>query len=601
MKEVLCVLFFVLVSVSYAKVTKPNTDNFLRCLRSRTSPEYPITEAIYTPDNSIFLTSYLSYAKNKRCSDPNNTNLIAIIAAKHESHVQATVVCAKSNGVQIRTRSGGHDLDGLSYVSSIPFVVLDMHNLRSITVDVRSKKAWLVSSKLPRELFLRAMPDIKLGAKPGDKTIAVKFYAQFLGSSEKLMKITNKNLPELGLKREDCYEMSWLNTTMFWMNYPVGAPTSILLDRPSAPPGQFYKGKSDYVRAEHSSSSCNTSSSSIEQKMKVVFVMFLAMLVSVSSQAVVQKPNIGNFLQCLRDRSDPKNPITKAIFTPQNSTFTSSYVSYTKNKRYSNPNDTNLIAIVEAKHESHVQTTVVCAKSNRVQIRIRSGGHDYEGLSYTSSLPFAVLDMNNLRSITIDVSGKKAWVQAGATLGELYTKISEARQGATDVLYKWQLVSSKLPRELFLRAMPQITKGANKTIAVKFIAQFLGSSKKLMEIINKNLPELGLKGEDCYEMSWLNTTTFWADYPVGTSTSVLLKRPSTPPGAFFKSKSDYVKKPIPKEEGKIYGSKYFVGNLNRLMNVKAKYDPDNFFRHEQSIPPLRAIHSTQNSSIIAEK
>uniref|UniRef100_A0A0D2ZV60 FAD linked oxidase N-terminal domain-containing protein n=1 Tax=Brassica oleracea var. oleracea TaxID=109376 RepID=A0A0D2ZV60_BRAOL len=54
--------------------------------------------------------------------------LIAIVAAEHESHVQATVVCAKSNGIQIRTRSSGHDLDGLSYVSSIPFVVLDMHN-----------------------------------------------------------------------------------------------------------------------------------------------------------------------------------------------------------------------------------------------------------------------------------------------------------------------------------------------------------------------------------------------------------------------------------------------------------------------------------------
>ena len=528
--------------------------------------------------------------------------------------------------------------------------------------------------------------------------------------------------------------------------------------------------------------------------MKVVFVMFLAMLVSVSSQAVVQKPNIGNFLQCLRDRSDPKNPITKAIFTPQNSTFTSSYVSYTKNKRYSNPNDTNLIAIVEAKHESHVQATVVCAKSNRVQIRIRSGGHDYEGLSYTSSLPFAVLDMNNLRSITIDVSGKKAWVQAGATLGELYTRISEASktlafpagvcptlgagghisgggygnlmrkygisvdhvvdaqlvdvngkilsrasmgedlfwairggggasfgvilswtinlvavpetitvfnvnktlgQGATDVLYKWQLVSSKLPRELFLRAMPDIklgTKPGDKTIAVKFYAQFLGSSEKLMKIINKNLPELGLKREDCYEMSWLNTTMFWMNYPVGAPTSILLDRPSGPPGQFYKGKSDYVKKPIPKEgmekiwktmlkfnnvwmqwnpyggvmdtipanatafphrkgnlfkiqyfalwtdanatdanlglmrelygvaepyvssnpreaflnyrdvdvgsnpsgetnveEAMSYGSKYFVGNLKRLMDVKAKCDPDNFFRYEQSIHPLLAM------------
>ncbi|CAH8345660.1 unnamed protein product [Eruca vesicaria subsp. sativa] len=524
--------------------------------------------------------------------------------------------------------------------------------------------------------------------------------------------------------------------------------------------------------------------------MKVVYVLFLALLVSVSSQALVQKPNIENFLRCLRDRSNPKNPIT--ILTPQNSTFDSSYVSYAKNKRYSNPNDTNLIAIVAAKHESHVQTTVVCAKFNAIQIRTRSGGHDYEGLSYISSVPFTVLDMNKLRSITVDVPSKKAWVQAGATLGELYTKISKSSktlafaagvcptlgagghisgggygnlirkygvsvdhvvdaqlvdvngkilnrasmgedlfwairggggasfgvilswtiklvdvpetitvfnvnktlgQGATDVLYKWQLVSSKLPRELFLRAMPQTTEGANKTIAVNFIAQFLGSSKKLMEIINKNLPELGLKLEDCYEMSWLNTTTFWADYPVGTSTSVLLKRPSNPPEAFFKSKSDYVKKPIPKEgmeklwktmlkfnshvfmqwnpyggvmdtiptnatafphrkgnlfkiqyfalwidanateanlglmkelydvaepyvssnprkaflnyrdkdvgsnpsgvtnveEGKIYGSKYFVGNLKRLMNVKAKYDPDNFFRYEQSIPPLFAM------------
>ncbi|ESQ55309.1 hypothetical protein EUTSA_v10027093mg [Eutrema salsugineum] len=526
---------------------------------------------------------------------------------------------------------------------------------------------------------------------------------------------------------------------------------------------------------------------------EVVFVVFLVLLVIVSD-AEVTKPNNGNFLRCLHDRTRQENPITEALYTPDNSTFVSTYVSYTKNKRYSNPNDTNLITIIAAKHESHVQATVVCAKSNGVQIRIRSGGHDYEGLSYISSVPFVVLDMHNLRSITIDVSSKKAKVQAGATLGEIYTKIAEAsktlafaagvcptlgagghisgggygnlirkygisvdhvvdaqlvdvngkilnrasmgedlfwairggggasfgvilswtinlvevpktitvfkvnktlEQGATDVLYKWQLVSSKLPKELFLRAMPQVAKGAKskgKTIAVNFYAQFLGSSTKLMKIINKNLPELGLKREDCYEMSWLNTTTFWADYPVGTPTSVLLKRPLEPPGAFFKSKSDYVKKPIPKEgmkkiwktmlkfnnvwmqwnpyggvmdqipanatafphrkgnlfkiqyfalwidanatdanlglmkelyemakpyvssnpreaflnyrdidvgsnpsgetnieEADIYGSKYFLGNWKRLMNIKAKYDPKNFFRYEQSIPPVRAM------------
>ncbi|CAH2078428.1 unnamed protein product [Thlaspi arvense] len=156
-----------------AEVTRPNIANFLRCLRDRTSTENPITEALYTPDNSTFVSSYVSYVKNKR------------------------------------------------------------------------------------ELFLRAMPNITTEAKSGAKTIAVMFIAQFLGSSEKLIEIINNNLPELELKREDCYEMSWLNTTTFWADFPVGTPTSVLLKRPSDPPGAFFKSKSDYARAEYSSCSYN--------------------------------------------------------------------------------------------------------------------------------------------------------------------------------------------------------------------------------------------------------------------------------------------------------------------------------------------------------
>jgi hypothetical protein len=33
-----------------------------------------------------------------------------------------------------------------------------------------------------------------------------------------------------------------------------------------------------------------------------------------------------------------------------------------------------------------------------------------------------------------------------------------------------------------------------------------------------------------------------------------------------------------------YGKKFFKGNFERLVSVKAKIDPDNFFRYEQSIP-----------------
>ncbi|KAF3450395.1 hypothetical protein FNV43_RR06476 [Rhamnella rubrinervis] len=40
------------------------------------------------------------------------------------------------------------------------------------------------------------------------------------------------------------------------------------------------------------------------------------------------------------------------------------------------------------------------------------------------------------------------------------------------------------------------------------------------------------------------------------------------------------------EEGKVYGVKYFKANFNRLVEIKTKVDPGNFFRNEQSIPTL---------------
>lgn len=77
--------------------------------------------------------------------------------------------------------------------------------------------------------------------------------------------------------------------------------------------------------------------------------------------------------------------------------------------------------------ENHVQAAVICAKELDIQFRVRSGGHDYEGLSYTSEMEqaFILVDLSKLRSIAVDIQDNSSWVQAGATNGELYYRISQ--------------------------------------------------------------------------------------------------------------------------------------------------------------------------------
>lgn len=163
------------------------------------------------------------------------------------------------------------------------------------------------------------------------------------------------------------------------------------------------------------------------QKQMKLLALSLFSLLFISSVSVSRSKKINNedFLQCLYNKSQPSNPISEAIYTPSNSSFTDVLESYVRNLRYSTPSTPKPLAVVAAKHESHVQAAVLCCKNLGLQIRIRSGGHDYDGLSYVSQVPFVVLDMSNLRSIDIDIKDETAWAQAGASLGELYYKIAE--------------------------------------------------------------------------------------------------------------------------------------------------------------------------------
>ncbi|EOY25665.1 FAD-binding Berberine family protein, putative [Theobroma cacao] len=154
-------------------------------------------------------------------------------------------------------------------------------------------------------------------------------------------------------------------------------------------------------------------------------------------------------------------------------------------------------------HESHIQAVTVCAKKDNIQMKIRSGGHDYEGLSYVATVPFFVLDMFNLRSIDVDVASETAWLASVITSVEVAMKsmrqdIFWAIRGggaasfgvvlgykvklvrvpekvrvfrvektlgedATDIVDLWQHVEDKLPEDLFVRLVLDVVNSSRNT------------------------------------------------------------------------------------------------------------------------------------------
>uniref|UniRef100_A0A2N9GTE0 FAD-binding PCMH-type domain-containing protein n=1 Tax=Fagus sylvatica TaxID=28930 RepID=A0A2N9GTE0_FAGSY len=314
-----------------------------------------------------------SYIRNLRFNTTETRKPFLILTALHESHIQAAIVCAQKHNLQMKIRSGGHDYEGVSYVAEVPFFILDMFNLRSIHVDLKSETAWVqagatlgevyyrifekskthgfpagvcptvgvgghfsgggygnmmrkyglsvdniidaqivdvhgrllnrksmgedlfwairgggasfgvvvsyqiklvrvpeivtvfkvtktleqnatdivykweqVANKLDENLFIRLILDVVNGTNKV-KTGRATFVALFLGDSEQLLSVMKKSFPELGLQKSDCNETSWVQSVLFWTNFPLGTPNDVLLSR--IPQVLTYlKRKSDYVK-----------------------------------------------------------------------------------------------------------------------------------------------------------------------------------------------------------------------------------------------------------------------------------------------------------------------------------------------------------------
>ncbi|KAL8512768.1 hypothetical protein ACS0TY_019047 [Phlomoides rotata] len=131
-----------------------------------------------------------------------------------------------------------------------------------------------------------------------------------------------------------------------------------------------------------------------------------------------------DFLECLSEKLH-NNSISNIACTPSNPSYSSILQFRVWNSRYLTESYPKPQVIITPEHESQIPPVIHCAKEKELEIRTRSGGHDFEGASSVSKVPFVIIDLIRLSDITVDAEAKTAWVEGGANLGSVYYRIAE--------------------------------------------------------------------------------------------------------------------------------------------------------------------------------
>uniref|UniRef100_A0A0E0JXU1 FAD-binding PCMH-type domain-containing protein n=1 Tax=Oryza punctata TaxID=4537 RepID=A0A0E0JXU1_ORYPU len=144
-----------------------------------------------------------------------------------------------------------------------------------------------------------------------------------------------------------------------------------------------------------------------------------------------------SFLRCVARRSpatgaDP----SRVVHAPGDDSYPSLLNSTIQNLRFASPRTPRPALVLTPVTADEVRACVVCCRAHGLTVRARSGGHDYEGLSYRSlrssgegAARFAVVDVAALRAVRVDAARGVARAEPGATLGELYYAVAEGSGG----------------------------------------------------------------------------------------------------------------------------------------------------------------------------
>ncbi|KAL0406665.1 UNVERIFIED_CONTAM: Berberine bridge enzyme-like 18 [Sesamum latifolium] len=103
-----------------------------------------------------------------------------------------------------------------------------------------------VADKIDENLLIRVFLDSVVSPVLGKRAIQASFTSLYLGRVHDLLPMMQEKFPELGLAENDCTEMSWIKSILFFAGVGNESLDVLLTRKLSSRP--YFKGKSDYVR-----------------------------------------------------------------------------------------------------------------------------------------------------------------------------------------------------------------------------------------------------------------------------------------------------------------------------------------------------------------
>ncbi|GLJ35452.1 hypothetical protein SUGI_0713000 [Cryptomeria japonica] len=216
--------------------------------------------------------------------------------------------------------------------------------------------------------------------------------------------------------------------------------------------------------------------------------------------------------------------------------------------------------------EGQLQKIVSLLLNYSLRIRVRCGGHSYEGLSYTADAPFALIDLQKLnkefatRWAPVVISPPGGWTfyrerGGGGSWGvvcdwkirlvrvpPILTAFKVFKHGTdcvTETVNRWQYVAPETEDDIFMQV--KVDYNERKVIRALFEGAYLGPKTELLNKIAQSFPELQMAAADCEEMSSIESIAYF-DYniPVSELTNRYYYKK-----LYFKVKSDFAKTPLP--------------------------------------------------------